>query len=302
MQKRTPHPQTDLSGVPVSACSPDPSTYGSTAPTYPSLCLGAADGSALFLDLDGTLLDIAPAPDTVVRPPELCALLVALEGRLDGALALVTGRDLAFVDALFTEHRFTVAGLHGAEIRPNDLTAPSLMPLRAEAGAQPLLAALLHVETQAACHPGLRLERKVGAFALHYRSAPELRGIAEGIMAEALRVAGPAYILRGGKCVVELGRAGACKGEALRNIMISDRFRGRRPIAAGDDLTDEAMFAAANAMGGLSIRIGDVQASSHALRRVPTPLAFRSWLQDLARVWKEEETHDANDGKTRGRS
>ncbi len=136
--------------------------------------------------------------------------------------------------------------------------------------------------SQAADHPGLLAEDKGAAFALHYRQAPELAGLVNRIMAEALEIAGPACRLRDGKYVVELGFAGADKGRALRNLMASPPFIGRQPLAAGDDLTDEAMFEVVNSMGGRSIRIGDGQSPSAAIERIATPAAFRSWLHELA--------------------
>lgn len=239
-------------------------------------------GMALFLDLDGTLLDLAETPDQVAPELGLTELLIRLEDGVSGALALVTGRRVDFVDSLFPQHRFTVAGLHGAAIRP----AATLMERSATTAPQgdtvAFRAAYAYMRAKAADHPGLLTENKGAAFALHYRQAPDLRGLVERIMAEALVIAGPAWRLRDGKFVVELGPAGADKGAALRNLMTSPSFIGRLPLAAGDDLTDEAMFQTVNSMGGLSIRIGDQDSPSAATARIATPGAFRSWLHQLA--------------------
>lgn len=247
---------------------------------------------ALFLDLDGTLLDLAATPDQVVAEPGLRALLLQLERRTAGALALVTGRQVAFVDALFPGHHFpghhfpghhfTVAGLHGAELRPGTSAGGGIAAIAAPTReTQSFQAAFSRMNT-AARGLGLLTEDKGAAFALHYRQAPELRGEAERIMAEAARIAGPGYRLREGKCVIELCPAGADKGAALRNLMASPPFNSRHPLAAGDDLTDEAMFKAANALGGLSIRIGAQDSPSAATARIASPATFRAWLTHLA--------------------
>lgn len=245
---------------------------------------------ALFLDIDGTLLDLAATPDQVRVEPGLADVLYRLETQLGGALALVTGRAVDFVDRLFPMHCFTVAGLHGAELRPGPQAA-ALRPVRAVQDGPAFAAALNFMHRAAAQHAGLLPEIKGAAFALHYRRAPELRPDAEGIMAEALRIAGPAYDLRNGKYVVELGPAGSDKGAALRNIMAIAPFKGRRPIAAGDDLTDEAMFLAVNEMGGVSIRIGDRLAPSKAMARLESPADLRDWLHGLAGALQQVDTN-----------
>lgn len=238
---------------------------------------------ALFLDLDGTLLDLAPTPDGVRAEVGLADMLAKLERHAAGALALVTGRPIAFVDALFAPHRFSVAGLHGAEFRPAAAYRTALEGIpRATAGgdAAAFGTARDHAGRQAASLDGTVFEDKGGAFALHYRLAPRHAAAVLHVMERAALVAGPGYGLRHGKCVVELCPAGADKGTALRNLMASQPFMGRYPVAAGDDLTDEAMFRAVNGMGGLSIRIGAGRTAASA--RIATPGAFRTWLRSLA--------------------
>nr|WP_283258463.1 trehalose-phosphatase [Pseudomonas sp. GX19020] len=266
-----------ISEPPVSASPRTPSWVTENGPALPD-----PGKVALFLDLDGTLLDLAATPDQVAAEPGLGALLRQLERRTEGALALVTGRQVAFVDALFPAHRFTVAGLHGAELRPSTAIGTGIAAIAAPAReTQSFLAAFSGMQN-AARDIGLLTEDKGAAFALHYRQAPELREAAERIMAEAARIAGPLYRLREGKCVIELCPAGADKGAALRNLMASPPFNSRRPLAAGDDLTDEAMFGAANALGGITIRIGAQDSPSAATARIASPAAFRAWLRQLA--------------------
>lgn len=249
---------------------------------------------ALFLDLDGTLLDLAPTPEQVAPEPGLIEVLIRLEARTSGALALVTGRQVAFVDTLFPSHLFTVAGLHGAELRPGPAAGNGLSAIAASpANTASLREAFSRVLRETAAHPGLLAEDKGAAFALHYRKTPGLRSKVESLMAEAAGIAGPGYRLREGKYVVELCPSSADKGAALRNFMASTPFRGRCPVAAGDDLTDEAMFQAVNIMGGLSIRVGDHGAPSAAKTRIATPGAFRAWLRQLAGTpGAGERTHD----------
>lgn len=254
-------------------------------PVAPDPVLSDPARLAFFLDLDGTLLDLAPTPAKVAPEPGLVEVLMRLEGRVSGALALVTGRQVAFVDALFLSHRFTVAGLHGAELRPGPATGGGVSTIAApSANTASFRQAFSLMLSETAADPGLLAEDKGAAFALHYRNAPGLRSKVEGIMAEDAHIAGPGYRLREGKLVVELCPSGADKGAALRNLMASTPFRGRCPVAAGDDLTDEAMFQAVNTMGGRSIRIGDHNDPSAATTRIATPGTFRARLRQLAGV------------------
>ncbi|WP_170848964.1 trehalose-phosphatase [Paracoccus aminovorans] len=239
---------------------------------------------AFFLDLDGTLLDLAARPDAVSPEGGLAGMLVRLERMVSGALALVTGRAVEFVDELFPEQRFTVAGLHGAELRPSPSLAGHLLPPPPGTGdAAAFRAAQDLARDRALPLPGVLFEDKGRAFALHYRQAPEQRDAVARIMAEALALAGTGHRLRDGKCVVELGPAGQDKGMIVRNLMGSAPFQGRYPVAAGDDLTDEAMFRAVNALGGLSVRVGpeEALARSAASTGIETPGAFRSWLRGM---------------------
>jgi trehalose 6-phosphate phosphatase len=233
------------------------------------------DGHCLFLDLDGTLLDLAEAPDAVVVPPGLQAHLSKLSILLGGALALVTGRPLAFVDRLFPGNSFSLAGLHGAEIRSSH-GGPALLA----ATDRRLESAKERLRHVAAKWPGVLVEDKGLAVAAHYRQAPEMEIPVDALMSEiALSV--PGWTLQRGKSVVELRPAGRDKGGAVRLFMERLPFSSRSPLAIGDDVTDEKMFAAVNAMGGGSLRVGPPSATTVARGRIGTPGELRRWIEKL---------------------
>jgi trehalose 6-phosphate phosphatase len=210
----------------------------------------SCDDYALFLDIDGTLLDLADTPDAIVVPDRLPSQLDALAQRLGGALALVTGRALAYADQLFTPYRFPIAGLHGAELRRPDgdivsaATTPEFERLKAD----------LHAAT--ADLDGVLIEDKGAAVAAHYRLAPGRQAELEPLMEAFLAKAGENWTLQRGKMVLEIRPARADKGRAIDTFMSQPPFAGRRPIAIGDDITDEAMFHVANRRDGYSIRVG----------------------------------------------
>ncbi|GAB1594471.1 trehalose-phosphatase [Lysobacter claricitrinus] len=229
---------------------------------------------ALFLDVDGCLLDFADDPDDVHVPDGLGDALSRLSRALDGALALVSGRRIAQLDALFPDLRMPAAGLHGLELRERIDHSP---PIDAPPELQRVREA---AEQIAAAHPGARIEDKGIALALHWRAAPNARSPLQAIAASALSHL-PGYRLQHGNCVVELRPAHADKGDAMRRLMAAAPFAGRTPVFAGDDLTDEDGFAAANRMDGLSVRVGDRQPSlaTHTLADTD---ALRRWIADGA--------------------
>jgi trehalose 6-phosphate phosphatase len=229
-------------------------------------------GWAVFLDVDGTLIDIAPTPNSVAVPPSLPDDLVKLERITGGALALVTGRGIDFVDQLFAPHRFAIAGLHGAERRESDgqtIRAP-------EDPAFPTVKAALRQWVAPVTDVGF--EDKGAAVALHYRQAPLAADTVAHFMDKALAMAGPAYSLQLGKMVIEL-RPRADKGEALTHFMQGKAFKGRRPIVFGDDATDESMFETVNELGGLSVKIGDDACSTKATSRLISPEYVRELIK-----------------------
>lgn len=236
----------------------------------------AVDGMALFLDIDGTLVDIAPEPDAVVVAPGLTASLARLALRLDGAVSLITGRPLDVVDRLFSSLRLPVSGLHGAEWR--DAAGAVTRPEPTER----FLHAKERLRRGLAGWRGVVFEDKGIAFAAHWRLAPHREKEVEELMEEIAIDAGEGWTLQAGKCVLELRPRGRDKGDALRAFMADPPFAGRRPLAIGDDVTDEAMFEAANTFDGLSVRVGDPGRPTVARGHVASPKALRAWLARVA--------------------
>lgn len=240
-----------------------------------SLVLEEPGRWAMFLDIDGTLLNLALTPDAIEVPPALPAQLHRLSNKLGGALALVTGRSLAYADELFKPFAFPTAGLHGAEIRSADGMQT--------AEATPEFQALKHMLTAEAEHyPGVLIEDKGAAVAAHYRLAPEYEKVLEDRMRYYAEIAGPNWALQLGKMVFELRPSRSSKGDALERFFQSEPFKDRRPITIGDDLTDESMFAIANARGGVSIRVGAIDAPSCATSRLSSSALVRNVIATLA--------------------
>ena len=229
-----------------------------------------AEDWALFLDVDGCLLDLAQAPDAVVVPTGLPATLSGLARRLDGAIALISGRALANVERLFGALHLPIAGLHGLERRST---------VRTQAAPEPPPAwDVVREDAQriVASHPGALFEDKGAALALHWRNAPHAADQLQAFAAATLPRL-PGYRLQHGNQVVELRPNAGDKGSAIAALLEEPPFKGRVPVFAGDDITDEAGFAAVNARGGLSVLVGDRQPSC-AHYALPDPAAVRTWL------------------------
>ncbi len=205
---------------------------------------------AFFLDVDGTLLDIAEAPDRVSVPERVVDLLAQLSARADGALALVSGRSIRDLDCLLAPLRLPCAGLHGAERRDHEGRVHRPRVNDALDEARSVLADFCGV------HPGTLLEDKGAALALHYRQAPQAEAAARLAVDSLLARLAPDFTLQQGKCVFELKPAGASKAHAICDFMAEPPFAGRVPVFVGDDVTDEDGFRAVNAHGGLSVRVG----------------------------------------------
>ena len=229
-----------------------------------------ADDWALFLDVDGCLVDLADTPDAVRLPRRLPDVLARLADRLDGAVALVSGRPRAGLDALFAPLPVRGAGLHGLELRNGERSRPA-------PDAHPALAGIRAEAAEIARqYPGAIVEEKGPALALHWRMAPAARDALRGL-AEAALPRLPGYRLQHGASVVELRPGGGDKGSAIAALLQEPPFRGRVPVFAGDDITDESGFAVVNAHGGVSVLVGtrEPSAAHYALR---SPGAVRRWL------------------------
>jgi trehalose 6-phosphate phosphatase len=235
---------------------------------------------ALFLDFDGTLVDLAATPDAVVVAPGLVQVLASLADRLQGRLAIVSGRPIAQIDAMLAPLKLPVAGVHGAERRDYNgqlhiATAPSLE------------GALVILRTLVMAHDGLLLEEKRGALALHYRLAPGLRQQCEDAMAAALAAA-PGTVLLHGKMVLELKPAATNKGSAVAEFLQEAPFKGYKPVFVGDDTTDEAGIAYAQQLGGIGVKIG--AGPSAAQVRLATPQALHAQLARASQTHPQGDT------------
>lgn len=227
---------------------------------------------ALFLDVDGTLLAFADHPEKVAPDPSLRMLLASVQQHLDGALALLSGRPVSQLQTMFAPLRLPMAGLHGAQ-------------LLATADAQPAesdTAAWLHALHQRAmhlarAHPGVLIENKDQALALHWRNAPQA-GDAVIAFAQAQLPQLSGVRLQPGNHVIEFVGSGHDKGRALQALMQHAPFKGRRPLFVGDDLTDEHGFAAAQQLGGIGVLVGQRESSQArcALRDIS---AVHAWLR-----------------------
>ena len=227
----------------------------------------------LFLDIDGTLLDIAPTPDAVHVDAMLLTLLRRLERACGGAIALITGRPIAAVDALFDPLQLPVAGVHGFErrnaqghyFRPGFVGA-GLSYLRSE------------VTAFAQSLQGVLLEDKGCAFALHYRQAPSLEETIRLRLASLVSGALPAFELLDGDHVVEIKPVEHDKSTAIEAFMQEEPFTGRTPVFIGDDTTDLDGFAAVKRFDGLAIAVGSRIPGEG---RLAGPRDVRAWLESL---------------------
>jgi len=240
---------------------------GNGRPSPPPL----ARGMALFLDFDGTLVELAPRPDAVAVDDALRALLHRLATALPGRVAVVSGRALATLDALLGPDlaaSLALAGSHGAELR-----APRLAVADNRAAAAALAPATAELAAAAAAH-GLLFEGKTLGAALHYRLTPDLAGVALAAAEDVARRHG--LVLQHGKMMVEV-RAAGDKGQAVERLMATQPFAGSTPIFLGDDVTDEEGFAAAARAGGWGVLVGPARAGA-ARYGLPDVTAVRAWL------------------------
>jgi trehalose 6-phosphate phosphatase len=231
-------------------------------------------GYALFLDFDGTLVDLAATPDAVVVAPGLLDALLSIHDSLAGRLAIVSGRPITQIDAMLFPLILPVAGVHGIERRAADGVLHHC--------STPSLCAIQDCALElAALHPRLQVEHKRGALALHYRSAPELEFLCRSTMERAIGDS-PDLLLLHGKMVFEVKPSGVSKGTAIRDFLLEAPFSGSLPVFAGDDTTDEVGFIHVQQLGGLALKVGP--GASVAQHRIATPHAMRAELAQLAHL------------------
>jgi trehalose 6-phosphate phosphatase len=230
---------------------------------------------ALFLDVDGTLLDLAARPDEVVTPAGLVATLARSERKLAGALALISGRSIDDVDRLFAPLRLRASGVHGAEIRfdpdaPTTPTAGGDLP-------RSLLAALRRAVEP---FPGVFVEDKRFSFSVHYRLAPSAEQPLRNIVKQIVDSIPIAVDIMDAHYAIEVKSPCFDKGGAIATFLSTATFHGRTPIFVGDDTTDESGFALVSARGGFAYSVGRPRPG--AIGAFSDPAAVREWLAEFA--------------------
>jgi len=231
--------------------------------------------SAIMLDIDGTLLDLAPTPREVWVPPGLSKTLNRLLMRTSGALALVSGRSLNDIDLIFAPEQFPAVGGHGAEMRlstDSESVAAHAPPMDRELKLR--LAAIAKLS------PGILLEDKGYSLALHYRLAPHAeKAIYEAVSLIRADLPNAPIEVLPGKCVCEIKHSGFNKATGVRELMTHEPFKGRHPIFIGDDVTDEAVFGIMPDLGGLAFSVG--RRAQGVAGHFDEPRDVREWLAHL---------------------
>lgn len=231
--------------------------------------------TAILLDIDGTLLELAPTPRDVVVPPKLADTLQTLHARTSGALALVSGRSLTDIDVIFAPLQFPAVGGHGAEMRLSpDSEAVSSRAAPMDGDLKKRFAAI------AALSPGILLEDKGYSIALHYRLAPQFeRTIYEAVSAIRADLPQAPFEVLPGKSVCEIKPLGITKATGVRELMKHAPFAGRLPLFIGDDVTDESVFEIMPSFNGASFSVGR---RAHGVDgHFDAPKDVRAWLAHL---------------------
>jgi trehalose 6-phosphate phosphatase len=234
----------------------------------------ATSPRALFLDVDGTLLEFESHPDLVRATEGLILLLRAVSESLGGAVALISGRPLSDIDRIFGTWRPPAAGGHGAEVRGGG-------GIRLHEPDAALVSELREEATQRLADlPGVWVEDKGYGFALHYRALPDQERLVVDLAGRLAELSDGRLEVQPGMFVQELRPAAFDKGLALDELMAEPPFAGRRPVVVGDDLTDEFAFAAAHRHGGVSVLVGS-RDDTVAMYAMPDPEAVRAWLAEI---------------------
>ncbi|MDP9008637.1 MAG: trehalose-phosphatase [Pseudomonadota bacterium] len=228
----------------------------------------------LFLDVDGTLLELTDTPARTAADPEIRLLLREVSERLGGAVALVSGRKIATLDELFAPLKLPSAGLHGVERRKagGTIQGASFVDSQLD-GARAAMKAVVEA------HPGTLFEDKDRTLAVHFRMAPQFADIMHRSIIDIARPLGTNYHIQSGKMLFEIKPRGFSKATAIKAFMKEPPFSGRKPVFIGDDLTDQDGFAIVEAQGGISIGVGDGVRGQFYFENVT---AVRSWLKGIA--------------------
>ena len=236
----------------------------------------------LFLDVDGTLIDFTETPLETFADANLKLLLGDVAERLNGAVALVSGRSIGYLDALFAPLRLPAAGLHGVERRKasGEMHGASFVDAQLDRARAAFKALVL-------AHPGTLLEDKGRTIALHFRLAPNAEAAVLATVRSAAAQLGANYHIQGGNMMLEIKPRGFTKAAAINAFMREPPFSGRRPVFVGDDLTDQDGFKAVQDQGGISVAVGD---RVHGQFRAADPAAVRAWLETISAL---DDSHRA---------
>lgn len=229
---------------------------------------------AVFLDFDGTLVNIAETPDAIIVSSDLVDLLGRVRSRVDGALAVVTGRRIMEIDHHLSPLILPTAGLHGIERRRDD--GAGIIELAKSRQVHILRDRL---ERSALLENGVSLEDKGSGIAVHYRQAPEAGEAVKAALREAASDLEELHLIEG-KMVVEAKRRDVNKGIAIGEFMELPPFVGRTPVFLGDDVTDEDGFRIVAALGGIAVKVGD--GATDAPFRLDDSTRVMEWLDRLA--------------------
>jgi trehalose 6-phosphate phosphatase len=245
----------------------------STSLALPPATLAVSE-TAFFFDFDGTLAELASAPGLVVVEPRVGTLLAELSRLSGGAVAIVSGRAVDDLDRMLGALRLPTAGLHGAERRDSNGDM-----LRVGFGDERLLTMERVLEQVVSDNPGMLLEIKGAALALHYRNAPTREAAARAAAEQQVERFADGYVLQPGKMVFEIKPKNVDKGRAIAAFLDEPPFAGRRPVFAGDDLTDEKGFAVVNQRQGVAIKVGS--GDTIAPCRVDSVTDMLAWLERI---------------------
>ncbi|WP_244825778.1 trehalose-phosphatase [Caballeronia sp. TF1N1] len=231
--------------------------------------------TAFFFDFDGTLVELASTPDGIFVPRSVPDILAALRRATNNAVAVVSGRGIDNIDSFLQMPDLPVAGMHGAERRDSNGDVQ-----RIGFNDERLLRMEHALEGVVSANPGMLLEIKGAALALHYRNAPDREPAARAATERLVAQYADAYVLQPGKMVYEIKPKDVDKGRAVRAYMSEPPFTGRKPVFIGDDITDEKGFAVVNEFDGLSIKVGPGDTVARA--RIESVELLLDWLQVIA--------------------